>query len=97
VGTVGRIRSGGGAKAYVQSLGLALHEEFKPCGVYVTVLPPGLTDTPVLAKFGGIFVIPNSFRSATIELREKSPETTRSSRRRVSPHRKSRTAISSPV
>jgi len=41
-----------GAKAYVQSLGLALHEEFKPCGVYVTVLPPGLTDTPVLAKFG---------------------------------------------
>ena len=41
-----------GAKAYVQSLGLALHEEFKPRGVYVTVLPPGLTDTPVLAKFG---------------------------------------------
>src|SRR6267378_6152520 len=27
-----------GAKAYVQSLGLALHEEFKPRGVYVTVL-----------------------------------------------------------
>ncbi|HEY2531215.1 MAG TPA: SDR family NAD(P)-dependent oxidoreductase [Xanthobacteraceae bacterium] len=42
----------GGAKAYVQSLGLALHEEFKPSGVYVTVLPPGPTDTPVLAKFG---------------------------------------------
>ena len=41
-----------GAKAYVQSLGLALHEEFKPRGVYVTVLPPGLTDTPALAKFG---------------------------------------------
>ena len=41
-----------GAKAYVQSLGLALHEEFKPRGVYVTVLAPGLTDTPVLAKFG---------------------------------------------
>jgi uncharacterized protein len=41
-----------GAKAYVQSLGLALHEEFKPRGVYVTVLPPGMTDTPVLAKFG---------------------------------------------
>jgi short-subunit dehydrogenase len=39
------------ANAYVQSLGLAL-EEFKPRGVYVTVLPPGLTDTPVLAKFG---------------------------------------------
>lgn len=42
----------GGAKAYVQSLGLALHEEFKPRGVYVTVVPPGPTDTPVLAKFG---------------------------------------------
>jgi uncharacterized protein len=42
----------GGAKAYVQSLGLALHEEFKPQGVHVTVLPPGPTDTPVLAKFG---------------------------------------------
>lgn len=42
----------GGAKAYVQSLGLALHEEFKPYGVYVTGLLPGPTDTPVLAKFG---------------------------------------------
>jgi short-subunit dehydrogenase len=42
----------GGAKAYVQSLGLALHEEWKPRGVYVTVLPPGPTETPVLAKFG---------------------------------------------
>jgi short-subunit dehydrogenase len=42
----------GGAKAYVQSLGLALHEEWRPRGVYVTVLPPGPTDTPVLAKFG---------------------------------------------
>jgi NAD(P)-dependent dehydrogenase (short-subunit alcohol dehydrogenase family) len=41
----------GGARAYVQSLGLALHEQFKPRGVYVTVLPPGLTDTPVLDKF----------------------------------------------
>jgi uncharacterized protein len=42
----------GGAKAYVQSLGLALHEEFKQWGIHVTVLPPGPTDTPVLAKFG---------------------------------------------
>jgi uncharacterized protein len=42
----------GGAKAYVQSLGLALHEEFKPSGVHVTTLLPGPTDTPVLAKFG---------------------------------------------
>jgi len=43
---------GAGAKAYVQSLSLALHEELKARGVYVTVLPPGLIDTPVLAKFG---------------------------------------------
>jgi short-subunit dehydrogenase len=42
----------GGAKAYVQSLGLALHEEWRPQGVYVTVVSPGPTDTPVLAKFG---------------------------------------------
>jgi short-subunit dehydrogenase len=42
----------GGAKAYVESLGLALHEEFKRYGVCVTVLAPGPTDTPVLAKFG---------------------------------------------
>jgi short-subunit dehydrogenase len=42
----------GGAKAYVQSLGLALRQELKRRGVYVTVLPPGPTDTPVLAKFG---------------------------------------------
>ena len=42
----------GGAKAYVQSLGEALHVELKPLGVHVTVLPPGPTDTPVLVKFG---------------------------------------------
>ena len=42
----------GGVKAYVQSLGLALREELKPRGVYVTVVAPGPTDTPVLAKFG---------------------------------------------
>jgi short-subunit dehydrogenase len=42
----------GGAKAYVHSLGEALHCEFKPLGIYVTVLPPGPTNTPVLAKFG---------------------------------------------
>lgn len=42
----------GGAKAYVQSLGLALHEEFKSRGVHVTVLTPGPTDTPVLARLG---------------------------------------------
>ena len=42
----------GGAKAYIHGLGEALHYEFKPRGVYVTVVPPPLTDTPVLAKLG---------------------------------------------
>ena len=42
----------GGAKAYVHSLGEALHYEFKPRGVYVTVVPAALTNTPVLAKLG---------------------------------------------
>src|SRR5260221_467848 len=42
----------GGAKAYIHSLGEALHYEFKPQGVYVTVVPPPLTDTQVLAKLG---------------------------------------------
>jgi hypothetical protein len=42
----------GGAKAYIHSLGEALHYEFKPRGVYVTVVPPPLTDTVVLAKLG---------------------------------------------
>src|SRR5260370_11739929 len=42
----------GGAKAYVHSLGEALHYEFKPRDVYVTVVPPPLTNTPVLAKPG---------------------------------------------
>ena len=42
----------GGAKAYIHSLGEALHYEFKPRGIYVTVVPPPLTNTPVLAKLG---------------------------------------------
>jgi short-subunit dehydrogenase len=42
----------GGAKAYVHSLGEALHYEFKPKGVYVTVLAAGFTETAVLGKFG---------------------------------------------
>src|SRR6201987_2410466 len=40
------------AKAYVHSLGEALHYEFKPLGVCVTVLAAGVTNTPVLEKFG---------------------------------------------
>ena len=42
----------GGAKAYVHSLGEALHYEFKALGVYVSVLAAGVTNTAVLAKFG---------------------------------------------
>jgi short-subunit dehydrogenase len=42
----------GAAKAYVHSLGEALHYEFKPLGVWVTVLAAGFTDTAVLGKFG---------------------------------------------
>jgi uncharacterized protein len=41
----------GGAKAYVHSLGEALHYEFKPLGVCVTVLAAGVTNTAVLEKF----------------------------------------------
>src|SRR6266403_359960 len=46
------IANDGGAKAYVHSLGEALHYEFKPLGVYVTVLAAGFTNTAVLEKFG---------------------------------------------
>src|SRR6202047_1860019 len=45
------IANDGGAKAYVHSLGEALHYEFKPLGVHVTVLAAGFTNTPVLEKF----------------------------------------------
>src|SRR5579863_4131488 len=45
------IANDGGAKAYVHSLGEALHYEFKPLGVYVTVLATGFTNTEVLGKF----------------------------------------------
>src|SRR6201984_544557 len=41
----------GGAKAYVHSLGEALHYEFKSLGVYVTVLAAGVTNTAVIEKF----------------------------------------------
>src|SRR6201984_3471440 len=47
-----RITNDAAAKAYVHSLGEALHYEFKPLGVYVTVLAAGFTNTPVLEKFG---------------------------------------------
>lgn len=41
-----------GTKAYVVSLGKGLHTEFKRLGINMTVLLPGPTDTPVLAKLG---------------------------------------------
>src|SRR6202140_1679233 len=41
-----------GAKAYVHSLGEALHYEFKPLGVYVTVLATGFANTAVIEKLG---------------------------------------------
>src|SRR6266481_4745545 len=49
--SIPRITNDGAAKAYVHSLGEALHYEFKPLGVYVTVLATGFTNTPVLEKF----------------------------------------------
>src|SRR6266481_5083426 len=49
---VPRMANDGAAKAYIHSLGEALHYEFKPLGVYVTVLAAGFTDTAVLDKFG---------------------------------------------
>ena len=49
---VPRMANDGAAKAYLHSLGEALHYEFKPLGVYVTVLAAGFTNTAVLEKFG---------------------------------------------
>src|SRR5258708_9563191 len=49
---VPRMANDGAAKAYVHNLGEALHYEFKPLGVYVTVLAAGFTNTAVLEKFG---------------------------------------------
>ena len=51
-GGVPLMANDGAAKAYVHSLGEALHFEFKPLGVCVTVLAAGFTDTAVIGKFG---------------------------------------------
>ncbi|WP_205325397.1 SDR family oxidoreductase [Glycomyces sp. YM15] len=40
------------SKAYVLSLGGALHNEFAPDGVAVTVVQPGNVDTPVIDAYG---------------------------------------------
>lgn len=41
-----------GSKAYVLNLGASLFGEFKPKGVDVSVLSPGLTNTPMIANNG---------------------------------------------
>lgn len=41
-----------GSKAYVLNLGASLHGELKPKGVDVSVLSPGLTNTPMIAENG---------------------------------------------
>jgi hypothetical protein len=46
------IANDGASKAYVHSLGEALHYEFKPLGVYVTLLATGFANTAVLEKLG---------------------------------------------
>jgi short-subunit dehydrogenase len=46
------IANDGAAKAYVHSLGEALHYEFNPLGVYVTLLATGFANTAVLEKLG---------------------------------------------
>jgi short-subunit dehydrogenase len=60
------IANDGAAKAYVHSLGEALHYEFKPLGVCVTVLAAGFTNTEVLEKFG--------FNSKTMPMKPMSVE-----------------------
>lgn len=51
------------AKAYVLSLGEALHEELKPKGVTVTTLSPGVTRT---GFFNAAGQTPNSFQRAAM-------------------------------
>ncbi|WP_287963056.1 SDR family oxidoreductase [Alcanivorax sp.] len=41
------------SKAFVQTLGRALHEELKPCGIVVTTLSPGGTRTEFSSKARG--------------------------------------------
>jgi short-subunit dehydrogenase len=41
-----------GSKAYVDSLGIALHHELAPSGVHVLVMRPGSVDTGIIDSFG---------------------------------------------
>lgn len=54
------------AKAYVLTLGEALHVEFQRMGVHVTVLLPGATDTPLMAASG--------FNPDTLPIKPMSPK-----------------------
>jgi uncharacterized protein len=54
------------AKAYVLSLGEALHVEFQRVGVHVTVLLPGATDTPMITASG--------FDPANMPMKPMSPQ-----------------------
>jgi len=54
------------AKAYVLTLGEALHVEFQRTGVHVTVLLPGATDTPLMAASG--------FNPDTLPVKPMSPK-----------------------
>ena len=49
---VSLMANAGATKAFVHSLGEALHLELAKHGVTVTVLKPGPTDTPIIEKFG---------------------------------------------
>ncbi len=79
----------GGAKAYVQSFSEGLHVELKPLGVHVTVLPPGFTDTDVIAKFG---LTPDSMpmRPMTVERVSEGLKALRDNRSMIIPGRLNR-------
>jgi len=49
---VSHIANYAATKAYTLTLGEGVHRELAPHGVHVTVLIPGATDTPMVARFG---------------------------------------------
>lgn len=49
---VSHIANYAATKAYILTLGEGVHRELTPHGVHVTVLVPGATDTPMVARFG---------------------------------------------
>src|SRR5246127_485116 len=80
----------GAAKAYVHSLGEALHFEFKPLGVCVTVLAAGFMKTAVVEKFG-LDPKPMPMKPMSVELRvSEALSGLRKNRSRVVPGRLNR-------